>query len=105
MSRRLTAFFELLLLMVVLVSLGLGVNWTSNQAYATQPVAEVPQQSVAQNDVTQAVVPADTPTPATDVVAEFVLMVTRPPSELVLTATLTATVMAPAYPVMTGTVG
>src|SRR5512141_80192 len=96
MSRRLTNLFELLLLMVVLISLGLGVNWTGNQVYATQPTPQASQEPVAQNDTTQAVVPVDTPTPAA-VVSE----VTPAPTELALTET----VVAPVYPVMTGTIG
>ncbi len=99
MSRRLTTLFELLLLMVVLVSLGLGVNWTSNSAYAnaTQPTVQAPQPTaVAQVEETPSAGVTDTPV-STDAIAEASV---TPES-----TTPTATVMSQAYPAVTGTIG
>ncbi|HEY3342138.1 MAG TPA: LCP family protein, partial [Anaerolineae bacterium] len=97
MSRRLTSFFELLLLMVVLISLGLGVDWASTSAYATQPLAQATQPTaVAQVVDTPSAPVTDTPAPS-DTVAQA----STTPDSL----TLTSTVMPQAYPPMTGTIG
>jgi LCP family protein required for cell wall assembly len=102
MSRRLTTFFELLLLMVVLVSLGLGVNWTSNSAYATQPMMQAaqPTQPTAAAQVADTSGAEVTDTPAPPEVTTEPGVATEPES-----ATLTSTVMSQAYPSITGTIG
>jgi LCP family protein required for cell wall assembly len=83
--------------MVVVVSLGLGVDWASTAAYATQPMALATQPTaVAQVENTPSTSVTDTPAPADAVAQE-----SATPDSL----TPTATVMPQAYPPMTGTIG
>jgi LCP family protein required for cell wall assembly len=99
MSRRFTSAFELLLLLVVLISLGLGVNWTGNNpAYATQPTPLTPAPDVAQKAATPQEMPTETPPPTA-------VDATAPPSATETEVVLTSTVVPAAYPAMTGTLG
>lgn len=61
MSRKVTSFFELLLIMVVIISLGLGVNWTNNTAQANPAVAQATPTPAA--IATRSPVTADAPPP------------------------------------------
>ena len=83
--------------MVVLVSLGLGVNWTSTSASTTQSTLQAPQPTaVAQVADTPAAAVTDTPTAEASVADA---------SATPETTTLTATVVAQDYPAITGTIG
>ena len=71
MSRRFTSLFELLLIAIVCVSLGLGVSWTGNAGSVTPitaeatptvlPVAQAPQQVVKATVVSATTVATQAP--------------------------------------------
>ena len=95
MSRRVTGFFELMLIMVVIISLGLGVNWYGGSALATQVIAQATPTSVAQDS--RITGQNDTRPPVLDVATATAVPVGNPES--------TPQVVDSSLPAMTGTIG